>query len=367
MQCYIGNGVVLSPDALLTEIRELESKGIDVRSRLHISQACPLILPCHVALDKAREIHKGNAAIGTTGRGIGPAYEDKIARRALKVSDLLNFEQFTVKLTELLEYHNFVLTQYHHQPAVDLSALLAEAKVWAEELRPMVTDVTTRLHEHRRNGDAILFEGAQGVFLDIDHGTYPFVTSSNTCVGSVVNGAGFGPLYLNYVLGITKAYTTRVGGGPFPTELKDDVGARLAERGNEFGAVTGRPRRCGWFDAVLLKRSVELNSVSGLCLTKLDVLDGLETLRIAVAYRNANGELLSYPPQAAEDFIGLQPVYEDMPGWSESTADVTSLDGLPANALAYIKRIEELVGVPVDMLSTGPERNSTIILQDPFA
>ena len=367
VQCYIGNGVVLSPDALLTEIRELESKGIDVRSRLHISQACPLILPCHVALDKAREIHKGNAAIGTTGRGIGPAYEDKIARRALKVSDLLNFEQFTVKLTELLEYHNFVLTQYHHQPAVDLSALLAEAKVWAEELRPMVTDVTTRLHEHRRNGDAILFEGAQGVFLDIDHGTYPFVTSSNTCVGSVVNGAGFGPLYLNYVLGITKAYTTRVGGGPFPTELKDDVGARLAERGNEFGAVTGRPRRCGWFDAVLLKRSVELNSVSGLCLTKLDVLDGLETLRIAVAYRNANGELLSYPPQAAEDFIGLQPVYEDMPGWSESTADVTSLDGLPANALAYIKRIEELVGVPVDMLSTGPERNSTIILQDPFA
>jgi len=367
VQCYIGNGVVLSPDALLTEIRELESRDIDVRSRLHISQSCPLILPCHVALDKAREIHKGNAAIGTTGRGIGPAYEDKIARRALKVSDLFNWDRFTAKLTELLEYHNFVLTNYHHQPAVDLAALLDEAHVWAEELRPMVTDVTTRLHEHRKQGDAILFEGAQGVFLDIDHGTYPFVTSSNTCVGSVVNGAGFGPLYLDYVLGITKAYTTRVGGGPFPTELKDDVGARLAERGNEFGAVTGRPRRCGWFDAVLLKRSVEINSLSGLCLTKLDVLDGLDTLRIAVAYRDINGELLSYPPQAAEDFIGLQPVYEDMPGWSESTADVTSMNGLPANALAYIKRLEALVGVPIDMLSTGPERNSTIILRDPFS
>ena len=367
VQCSIGNGVVLSPDALLTEIRELESKGIDVRSRLHISQACPLILPCHVALDKAREIHKGKAAIGTTGRGIGPAYEDKIARRALKVSDLFDRERFTAKLTELLEYHNFVLTNYHHQPAVDLASLLEEAQIWADELRPMVTDVTSRLHEHRRQGDSILFEGAQGVFLDIDHGTYPFVTSSNTCVGSVVNGAGFGPLYLDYVLGITKAYTTRVGGGPFPTELKDEVGARLAERGNEFGAVTGRPRRCGWFDAVLLKRSVELNSVSGLCLTKLDVLDGLDTLRIAVAYRDANGELLSYPPQAAEDFVGLEPVYEDMPGWTESTADVTSMDGLPANALAYIKRLEELVGVPIDMLSTGPERNSTIVLRDPFA
>ncbi len=367
VQCYIGNGVVLSPDALLTEIRELETRGIDVRGRLHISQACPLILPCHVALDKAREIHKGKAAIGTTGRGIGPAYEDKIARRALKVSDLLNRERFAAKLTDLLEYHNFVLTNYHKQPAVELAPLLEEAQKWADELRPMVTDVTTRLHEHRKKGDAILFEGAQGVYLDIDHGTYPFVTSSNTCVGSVVNGAGFGPLYLDYVLGITKAYTTRVGGGPFPTELFDDVGARLAERGNEFGAVTGRPRRCGWFDAVLLKRSVELNSLSGLCLTKLDVLDGLETIRIAVAYHDANGELLSYPPQAAEDFVGLTPVYEEMPGWSENTADVTSMEGLPANALAYIKRLETLVGVPIDMLSTGPERNSTIILRDPFA
>ena len=367
VQCYIGNGVVLSPDALLSEIKELEVRGIDVRSRLRISSACPLILSCHVALDKAREIHKGNEAIGTTGRGIGPAYEDKIARRALKVSDLLHFERFTAKLTDLLDYHNFVLTNYYKQPAVELAPLLDEARIWAEELRPMVTDVTTCLHEHRKQGDASLFEGAQGVYLDIDHGTYPFVTSSNTCVGSVVNGAGFGPLYLDYVLGITKAYTTRVGGGPFPTELHDDVGKRLAERGNEFGAVTGRPRRCGWFDAVLLKRSIELNSLSGLCLTKLDVLDGLETIRIAVAYHDVNGQLLTHPPQAAEDFIGLTPVYEDVPGWSESTADVTALDQLPANALAYVKRLETLLGVPVDMLSTGPERNSTIVLRDPFA
>ena len=367
VQCYIGNGVVLSPDALLAEIRELEEKGINVRERLHISSACPLILPCHVALDKARERHKGVDAIGTTGRGIGPAYEDKVARRALKVADLFDFDRFQSKLLELLDYHNFVLTNYYKQPGIELAPLLDEARAWADALKPMVTDVTTCLHRHRKQGDSILFEGAQGVYLDIDHGTYPFVTSSNTCVGSVVNGAGFGPLYLDYVLGITKAYTTRVGGGPFPTELHDDIGKRLAERGNEFGAVTGRPRRCGWFDAVLLKRSVELNSLSGLCLTKLDVLDGLETIRIAVAYQNADGEILNHPPQAAADFIGLTPVYEDMPGWLESTADVTQLDQLPANALAYIKRLEELLDVPVDMLSTGPERNSTIVLRDPFA
>jgi adenylosuccinate synthase len=367
VQCYIGNGVVLSPEALLTEIKELEQKGINVRSRLHISQACPLILPYHIALDKAREAHKGKAAIGTTGRGIGPAYEDKIARRALKVSDLLNRERFVSKLKELLEYHNFMLTNYYHQPAVDTESLLEQSLAWADELRPMVTDVTTCLHEHRKKKDAILFEGAQGVYLDIDHGTYPFVTSSNTCVGSVINGAGFGPLYLDYILGITKAYTTRVGGGPFPTELTDDIGKQLASRGNEFGAVTGRPRRCGWFDAVLLKRSIELNSISGLCVTKLDVLDGLDTIQIAVAYRDKHGELLSRPPQAAEDFEDLEPVYETLPGWQESTADIKTLAELPTNALAYIKRIEELLEVPVDMLSTGPERDSTIILRDPFA
>ncbi len=367
VQCYIGNGVVLAPDALLAEIKELEVKGIDVRSRLHISQACPLILPCHVALDKAREARQGKAAIGTTGRGIGPAYEDKIARRALRVGDLLHRERFVNKLVELLEYHNFILTTYFHQPAVDTEKLLQESLAWAEEIAPMVTDTSKELHEHRRRGDAILFEGAQGVYLDIDHGTYPFVTSSNTCVGSVINGAGFGPRYLDYILGITKAYTTRVGGGPFPTELSDDIGQRLASKGNEFGAVTGRPRRCGWFDAVLLRRSIEINSLSGLCLTKLDVLDGMDMVRIAVAYREKDGRLLSHPPQAAEDFVDLQPVYEDMPGWQESTADVTTLADLPANAIAYIKRIEELLDIPVDMLSTGAERDSTIILRDPFA
>ncbi|MCC5013730.1 MULTISPECIES: adenylosuccinate synthase [unclassified Legionella] len=367
VQCYIGNGVVLSPKALLDEIKELENKGINVRSRLHISQACPLILPCHIALDNAREKHKGDAAIGTTGRGIGPAYEDKIARRALKVSDLLHPQRFKAKLTELLQYHNFVLKHYYHQEEIALEPLLAEAAEWTDALQNMICDVTTSLHEHREKGESILFEGAQGVYLDIDHGTYPFVTSSNTCVGSVVNGAGFGPRYLDYILGITKAYTTRVGGGPFPTELKDEIGKGLAARGFEFGAVTGRPRRCGWFDAVLLRRSIELNSITGLCMTKLDVLDGIDTLRIAVAYRNAKGQLLSRPPQAAEDFEGLEPVYEELPGWSESTADVTELNQLPANALAYVKRIEELLGVPVDMLSTGPERDSTIILRNPLA
>ncbi|MCE0724700.1 MULTISPECIES: adenylosuccinate synthase [Legionella] len=364
--CYIANGVVLSPDALLGEIKELEQSGIDVRSRLRISMACPLILPCHVAMDKAREAHMGDSAIGTTGRGIGPAYEDKIARRAIKVSDLFHPQRFEKKLIDLLEYYNFILTQYFKQSAVDLNPLLDSALHWAKELRPMVCDVSACLHDHREQGDNILFEGAQGVYLDIDHGTYPFVTSSNTCVGSVVNGAGFGPKYLDYILGITKAYTTRVGGGPFPTELFDEVGKQIAERGQEFGAVTGRPRRCGWFDAVLLKHSIELNSITGLCITKLDVLDKLDILRIAVAYKDETGNLISRPPQSAADFQGLEPVYEEMPGWQESTADITNINDLPANALAYIKRIENLLKVPIDILSTGPERDSTIILRDPF-
>ena len=364
--CYIANGVVLSPQALLSEIKELEDKGVKVRERLRISLACPLILPYHVALDKAREVHMGNSAIGTTGRGIGPAYEDKIARRALKVSDLFHPQRFAKKLTDLLDYHNFVLTQYFKQPPVELQPILDDALLWAEELRSMVCDVSACLHEHREKGDNILFEGAQGVYLDIDHGTYPFVTSSNTCVGSVINGAGFGPKYLDYILGITKAYTTRVGGGPFPTELNDEIGKRIAERGQEFGAVTGRPRRCGWFDAVLLKRSIELNSITGLCVTKLDVLDGLDVLRIAIAYKDSKGNLISRPPQAADDFEGLIPVYEEMPGWQENTADVTVMSDLPANAIAYLKRIEQLLGIPIDVLSTGPERDSTIILRDPF-
>ncbi len=363
--CYIANGVVVSPQALLEEIAELENKGVSVRSRLFVSQACPLILPFHVALDKARENRQGQTPIGTTGRGIGPAYEDKIARRALKVGDLMHRERFIEKLNHLLEYHNFMLTQYYQQPAIDGQQILDQALTWAEALRPLITDTTTRLHEHRTRGDMMLFEGAQGVYLDVDHGTYPFVTSSNTCVGSVTNGSGFGPRYIDYILGITKAYTTRVGSGPFPTELHDEVGKHLFERGCEFGAVTGRPRRCGWFDAVLLRRSIELNSISGLCLTKLDVLDGLETIKIAVAYRNAQGETLSYPPQPADDYVGLTPIYETLPGWSESTADVTSIADLPENARAYIKRLEALLQVPIDMLSTGPERDSTIILRDP--
>ena len=366
VQCYIGNGVVLSPQALLDEMTELEAKDIDVRSRLHISSACPLILPSHVALDHAREGQKGHAAIGTTGRGIGPAYEDKIARRALKINDFLHPERLKHKLAELLEYHNFLLTQYYQQKAVAVDDLYDKLCAWGESLAPMICDVTEKLHHHRTQGDAILFEGAQGVYLDIDHGTYPFVTSSNTCVGSVVNGAGFGPRYLDYILGITKAYTTRVGSGPFPTELFDETGEKLATRGNEFGAVTGRARRCGWFDAVLLRRSIELNSISGLCLTKLDVLDGLQTIRVAIAYQKADGTLLHSPPQSAEEFAELIPVYEDLPGWQESTADVTTLDDLPANALSYVKRLEALLGIPVDILSTGPERDSTIIIHDPF-
>jgi adenylosuccinate synthase len=364
--CYIANGVVLSPQALFSEIEELELRGINVRGRLRISLACPLILPYHVALDKAREAHMGTGAIGTTGRGIGPAYEDKVARRALKVSDLFNFERFSLKLALLLDYHNFVLTQYFKQPEVALQPILDEAQVWAKQIKSMVCDVSACLHEHREQGDKILFEGAQGVYLDIDHGTYPFVTSSNTCVGSVVNGAGFGPRYLDYILGVSKAYTTRVGSGPFPTELFDEVGKQIADRGQEFGAVTGRPRRCGWFDAVLLKHSIELNSITGLCITKLDVLDGIDTLRIAVAYKDQQGNLMSRPPQAAVDFDGVVPVYEELPGWHENTADIKDLNQLPANALAYIKRIEQLLGIPVDMISTGPERDSTIILKGPF-
>lgn len=367
VQCYIGNGVVVSPEALFAEIKELEERGIDVRQRLRISQACPLILPSHIALDKAREEKKGNAAIGTTGRGIGPAYEDKVARRALKIGDLLDSERFSRKLSDLLSYHNFLLTEYYQQAPISFESLLENVRNWAKALKPLVCDVTEHIHKHRLKGDSLLFEGAQGVYLDIDHGTYPFVTSSNTCVGSVINGAGFGPRYLDYILGITKAYTTRVGGGPFPTELLNETGKHLAERGNEFGAVTGRARRCGWFDAVLLRRSIELNSITGLCLTKLDVLDGLDTLKIAVAYKNSDGQLLTSPPQAAEDFEKLTPVYEELPGWQESTADLRDMAQLPENAKAYIQRIEELLDIPVDILSTGPERESTIILRDPFS
>lgn len=365
-KCYIANGVVLNPDALLSEIGELESQNVVVRDRLRISLACPLILDSHIALDKARERNKGDEAIGTTGRGIGPAYEDKVARRAIKVKDLSDFNQFKQKVLDLFKYHNFLLEHYYQAEPVAIERTLEKAKKWRDELLAMATDVTTCLHQHRQAEDAILFEGAQGVFLDVDHGTYPFVTSSNTCIGSVANGAGFGTGYLDYVLGITKAYTTRVGSGPFPTELNDDQGTHLANRGHEFGAVTGRARRCGWFDAVLVKRAIELNSISGLCLTKLDVMDGLETIKIAVAYRDEHGNVVDAPPIDASSLAQVEPVYESMPGWQEDTANVAGFDALPIAAQNYVKRLQDLLGVSIDILSTGPERDATLVFKHPF-
>jgi len=366
VQCLIGNGVVVAPDALLKEIGELEKSGVPVRERLRLSPSCPLILPFHVRLDLAREKARGTASIGTTGRGIGPAYEDKVARRGLRLGDLLHRERFAGKLGELLDYHNFVLVHYHKEAPIDFQQTLEQCLVWAEQLTPMLADVTSRLHELRRAGKDIMFEGAQGALLDIDHGTYPFVTSSNTTAGGTATGSGFGPLYLDYVLGITKAYTTRVGSGPFPTELFDEVGKALSVRGSEVGATTGRARRCGWFDAVNLRRAVEVNSISGLCLTKLDVLDGLPSLRLCVAYQDAKGNPVE-APSSADSYLGLVPIYEELPGWQQSTQGIKRLEDLPANALAYIKRVEELTGVPIDIISTGPERSETIILRHPFA
>jgi adenylosuccinate synthase len=337
-----------------------------VRERLSLSAACPLILPYHVSLDVARELKRGDAKIGTTGRGIGPAYEDKVARRGLRLGDLAVPVRFAERLKEVLDYHNFVLTQYYGVAAIDYQQCHDDTLTMGEQLLPMMTDVTTALQQFRQAGARILFEGAQGTLLDIDHGTYPFVTSSNTTAGGTATGSGFGPLYLDYVLGITKAYTTRVGGGPFPTELFDETGARLAERGHEFGATTGRARRCGWFDAVALKQAVNINSVSGLCLTKLDVLDGLESIRICVAYHDANGRAVPAPVDA-EDYLKIVPVYEEVPGWSESTIGIQSLEDLPHQARHYIHRIEETVGAPIDIISTGPDRVETIVLRHPFA
>lgn len=362
--CLIGNGVVLAPDALLKEIGELERNGIPVRERLRISPACPLILPYHVALDQAREAARGAAKIGTTGRGIGPAYEDKVARRGLRLGDLRNPKAFAEKLREVLEYHNFYLTQYFKVPAVDFQQTLDLTLRQGAEILPMVQDVTGLLHEARERGAHILFEGAQGSLLDIDHGTYPYVTSSNTTAGGTATGSGFGPLYLDYVLGITKAYTTRVGSGPFPTELFDEVGERLGKVGHEFGATTGRKRRCGWFDAVAVRKAVRINSVSGLCLTKLDVLDGLPTVKICIEYRDAAGKPVS--PLHSDDYVDLIPVYEEMPGWSETTVGARTLEALPANARNYIGRLEQLTGVPIDVISTGPDRVETIVLRHPF-
>jgi adenylosuccinate synthase len=363
--CLIGNGVVLSPDAVLREIAELEAKGVPVRKRLKISPACPLILPYHVALDQAREAKRGNEKIGTTGRGIGPAYEDKVGRRGLRLGDLQDEQRFTRKLREVMEYHNFFLEKYYQVEALSVNKVLDETLEMGRELLPMMADVTAILHEYRKAGANIMFEGAQGSLLDIDHGTYPFVTSSNTTAGGTATGSGFGPLYLDYVLGITKAYTTRVGSGPFPTELFDATGAHLAKRGHEFGSTTGRPRRCGWFDAVALRTAVNINSVSGLCLTKLDVLDGLETIRICVGYTCKDGHPV-LNPMDSDDYEGLVPLYEEVPGWSESTLGAKTLEELPAAARSYIHKIEDVVGAPIDIISTGPDRVETIVLRHPF-
>lgn len=365
--CVIGNGVVLSPEALIKEMDMLKAKGIPVESRLKISEACPLILPFHIGLDLAREAARGNKAIGTTGRGIGPAYEDKVSRRGLRVGDLFNPELFATKLKEVMDYHNFMLTEYYKADALDFDKVLADALAVADLLKSMVVDVTDLLETARANGQTIMFEGAQGTLLDIDHGTYPYVTSSNTTVGGVATGAGFGPMNIDYVLGIVKAYTTRVGSGPFPTELDCEVGQHLGVKGHEFGATTGRKRRTGWFDAVAMKRAVQLNSITGFCLTKLDVLDGLETLKICVGYKDANGNVSAVPPLAAEGYDLVTPVYEEMPGWSEETFGATSLDELPETAIAYIKRLEELTGVPIDIISTGPDRAHTMVLRDPYS
>lgn len=363
--CYIGNGVVLSPEALLKEIAELEAAGIDVRSRLQISEACPLILPYHVALDQAREARRGEAKIGTTGRGIGPAYEDKVARRALRIQDLFDPAGFRAKVAEVLELHNFVLTQYLGAAAVSIDEVVDQAMALAPAIAPMVHDVSSNLFAAQQAGKPLLFEGAQGALLDVDHGTYPYVTSSNCIAGAAAAGAGVGPQTLSYVLGITKAYATRVGSGPFPTELHDDIGLRLATVGKEFGSVTGRPRRCGWFDGAALKRSVRLNGISGLCITKLDVLDGLETIKIGVGYE-INGVLTDVLPSGADKVAQAKPVLEEMPGWTESTVGVTDFDRLPVNAQRYLKRMSEVCGVKIDMVSTGPDRNETIILNNPF-
>jgi adenylosuccinate synthase len=365
VECLIGNGVVLSPEALFKELDELESGGVPASKRLGVAEACPLILPYHIGLDVARERARGNKAIGTTGRGIGPAYEDKVARRALRVGDLLQPEIFATKLEEVLHYHNFVLGNYYKAETYDYQKVLDDALKQGERLTPMIVDVTTRLDELNKAGKHIMFEGAQGTLLDIDHGTYPFVTSSNTTAGGASTGTGVGPCALDYVLGITKAYTTRVGSGPFPTELFDDIGEYLAVKGHEVGATTGRGRRCGWFDAVALRRSIQINSVSGICLTKLDVLDGLETIRICTSYK-IDGKTVTVPPTGADAFERCEPVYEEMSGWSESTVGAKSADALPAAAKAYIKRIEEVLEAPVDIISTGPDREETIVLRHPY-
>jgi adenylosuccinate synthase len=373
VECLIGHGVVLSMSAMIKELGELDAAGVDAKSRLKISPGCPLIMPYHVALDNAREVKRGKAAIGTTGNGIGPAYEDKVARRGLRVADLLDEVAFAEKLKDVMEYHNFSLTNYYGVDAVDYEATLTEALEQAKIVRPMITDVTEQIHQHIKNNENVLFEGAQGALLDIDQGTYPFVTSSNTTSGGAVTGSGVGVTDIDYVVGIVKAYTTRVGGGPFPTELiydvstdeGDAIGKTLGTVGHEFGATTGRQRRCGWLDMVTLNRSFNLNAVTGICLTKLDVLDSLDSIKICIAYE-LNGVEVTTPPYDAQGYADAKPVYIEMPGWNTSTIGTSSFDSLPIEAQNYIRKVEELSGLPIDILSTGPDRDETLILKHPF-
>ena len=370
--CFIGNGVVVDPTHLLSEIERLEAAGLDVRSRLFISESCPLILPFHVAVDKAREALRENSGagkIGTTGKGIGPAYEDKVARRALRVQDLKHPERFAKKLRDLLDLHNFALTGYLKSEALEFQPIFDHAMKLAEQLKPMMADVGVLIDQANRAGGSILFEGAQGTLLDVDHGTYPYVTSSNCVAGNAAAGSGVGPGMLNYILGITKAYTTRVGSGPFPTELDWDtpgtVGHHLSTVGQERGTVTGRARRCGWIDAAALKRSILINGISGLCLTKLDVLDGLSEIRMCTGYE-LHGEKVDILPLDADEIVNCVPVYETFPGWTETTFGVTSWDALPLNARRYLERVQEFIGAPIDMVSTGPDRDHTILLRHPY-
>ncbi len=365
VQCLIGNGVVLSLEALFTEADHLIAQGVPVFERLRISPSCPLILPSHIALDRAREVSQGDNAIGTTRRGIGPAYEDKVARRAVRVADLFHRERFASKLGEILDYHNFVLQKYYQTTPIDFQQTLETTLALGERVKPLVADVTGILEQLSIDGGNVLFEGAQGAMLDVDLGTYPYVTSSNTTAGGAAAGTGLGPRRLHEVLGIVKAYATRVGAGPFPTELFDEFGEHLSRVGHEFGAVTGRRRRCGWFDSVALRRSIVHSSCSSLCVTKLDVLDGLDTIRVCVGYR-INGQVSQAPPLLSEQFGGCEAVYEELPGWKESSVGIKRYEDLPSNARSYLEYLQQLVRVPINMISTGPERDQTIIRRNPF-
>jgi adenylosuccinate synthase len=365
VRCLIGNGVVLSPEALIEELEMLEHNGVNAHDRMGISESCPVILPYHVALDHAREVARGAKAIGTTGRGIGPCYEDKISRRGIRLGEMFDAAHLAERLKEVMDYHNFALKHFFKQDEVDYQLVLDQALAHAEVLKPMVEDIPGTLHKLRKAGKNVMFEGAQGALLDIDHGTYPYVTSSNTTAGGACTGSGVGPRELDYVLGIVKAYTTRVGSGPFPTELFDEDGDHLGTKGHEFGATTGRKRRCGWLDAVALRRSLQINSVTGMCITKLDVLDGMETIKICTGY-NLDGKEIDTPPVGADRFEECKPVFIEMPGWKESTVGAKTYDELPKAAQDYLRKVEELCECPVDIISTGPDRAETIVLRHPF-